>query len=1160
VRAQWSRVAMTTVAMLVLGVLVTVPAGPASGAFPQTAPNDPGYSGQTYLFDHIPSTSPLAHDPEGSSGMWVDRAWRDYTAGTPDTVIAYVEGGINWHDASALDLVNKVYLNRGELPVPCAGSPCTTRFGATLADYDVNHDGAFNVRDYAGDPRVTDQNGNGYVDAEDLIALFSDHTDRDHNGYVDDISGWDFYNRQNDPSTLDAAYTHANSQMRQAAAEVNNGYLGAGVCPRCMILPVKAGAEALDRTDDLAQAWLFAADSGAAVIVSVTADLGYSTFMKQAINSIWRRGVVMVEASNDFDSTDHQGGMYWPHVLPGNGLVADTEGLPNGAALATTFRERSNYTSWGTHNMFSVATSGGTTSESTPTVGGVAALVMAYGKVAAQQHRLASPLTNAEVIQVLRATTSDIADPTLPWPGKPGFDLQYGYGRPNVWKAMRAVQTGAVPPVAWFNSPDWYSLYDPVHTTSVAVSGHVGATRSSNYTWKLEFAPGAEPADASFTTTATGAGTQPFDGTLGNIDLTQVPSSFWNAAFHLSSTKSLETNEQYTVTLRLRVTDAAGRVGEERRAIAVHHDPSLLGGAAKRIGHGGESQPALADLQGSGRLDIVFGDSDGLVHALDPRTFQELPGWPVHTKPTTVVKSHAGIAPGYEPVVGNVAVGDLVHNGTLQVVATSTTGNVYVFNADGTARAGWPRALNLYVTPPPIPRPALPFTRLPARGAVASPVLADLNHNGTLEIVQAAWDGYVHVFRTDGSDMPGWPQPVTEAGLRPVDPGYSRVHDHKLDTLPVVADIDGDGLPEIVVRSQYTDVTGSGISFNAKAHMYAFHADGGGVAGWPNTFVTTAEFYGSAQEFVTEGAANPVAADAIPGGGLEIACGGAFGPNYLFAGDGSVITAYGGATDVPVTLTTSGAFGNISGVGLGYAQPGSDGTSLIQALLRPGSGEPIKNLERAYTAAGGVLLPGFPAAMQGLDFLGGPIITDVTGDGLAEVVNSGDSSALHGYGIGGLQVAGFPKFFTGWSLWAPSAGDLLSNGRTNIVATSREGYLFAWTTPGLASANHEWWHANHDDRNTGTYGVDARPPGSIRNLQWPLHGSVASFVAPGDDWYTGTVSRYRVTFGPSSSATVVAPTGAAGSVQTLAVPSGTTSITVQAVDDAANLSRAATAS
>jgi hypothetical protein len=301
--------------------LVSTVATAAFAAFPQSAPNDPDYSGETYLFDHIPSGYPLATDSENSSGMWVDRAWRDYTTGRPDTLIAYIEGGINWHDASAVDLVNKVYLNRGELPTPCPAGSCTSRYGALPAAYDLNHDGVFNVKDYASDPRVSDRNANGYRDPEDLIARFSDGVDHDHNGYVNDISGWDFYNRQNDPATVDAAYTHSNNQMRQAGAQANNGILGAGVCPRCMILPVKAGAEALDRTDDLAQAWLFAADSGAAVVVSVTADLGYSTFMRQAVDNLWRRGVLMVEASNDFNSTDHQGGMFWPHVLPGNGLV-----------------------------------------------------------------------------------------------------------------------------------------------------------------------------------------------------------------------------------------------------------------------------------------------------------------------------------------------------------------------------------------------------------------------------------------------------------------------------------------------------------------------------------------------------------------------------------------------------------------------------------------------------------------------------------------------------------------------------------------------------------------------------------------------------------------------------------------------------------------------
>ena len=101
-------------------------------------------------------------------------------------------------------------------------------------------------------------------------------------------------------------------------------------CPGCTILPVKAGDEALDPTDNLAKAWQFAADEGAKVIVSVTADLGYSPFARQVLDELHTKGVVVVEASNDFDSTDHQGGMFWPYVIPGNGAVPTADGTAVG--------------------------------------------------------------------------------------------------------------------------------------------------------------------------------------------------------------------------------------------------------------------------------------------------------------------------------------------------------------------------------------------------------------------------------------------------------------------------------------------------------------------------------------------------------------------------------------------------------------------------------------------------------------------------------------------------------------------------------------------------------------------------------------------------------------------------------------------------------------
>ncbi|HEX8206273.1 MAG TPA: hypothetical protein VF587_09465, partial [Solirubrobacteraceae bacterium] len=849
-------------------LLLLALAAPALAAFPDDPPNDPRYDDpspnciddvQYEAFDYLPDCTPAATDPEDASGMSIEAAWREFTTGNPETVIAYVEAGINWRDENAEELSDKVFLNDGELPEP-----------TTPADGDAAcGEGVLCASDFSD---TTDANGNGLVDPEDLIVRYSDGVDGDGNGYVDDISGWNFYDDDNDPATSDSAYAHANNQMERAGGQADNGVYGAGFCPRCRVLPVKAGAEALDRTDELAQAWLYAVDAGASVVVSVTADLGYSTFMRQAAEEVAKRGAIAVQASNDFDSTDHQGGMWHPKVLPGNAMVADRLGFGPASSTTTTFRERSNITSWGAHNVFTVTSNSGTTSAATPTLGGVVALLMAYGREAAAEGKIARPLTGLEAVQVLRETASDVDDDARSWPNGPGWDLQYGYGRPNVHKAMQAIADGKVPPVATIDAPGWFELFDPLKGTSVPVRGTIDASRSAAYSWKLELGVGAEPSDEQFVQVAAGEGTQPRSGELGSADLGSVPEATWRQAMALSERKELETTERFTVTLRLRVTDAEGRVGEDRRAFYARHDDDWLGGFPRRIGPGGESQAALVDLQGSGRLDVVFADTDGVVHAIDPQTGEERAGWPVRTEPTVVAKAHEGIDPRHEPVVSNVAVGDLDGTGALSVVASSTTGRLYAWNPDGTRREGFPRTLDLKVAKPATPRPDLPRTRVPAQGAFAAPVLADLNADGRLEIVQAAWDGHIHAFTGAGSELAGWPVDVEQPKDSAPGPGRVRVDDQKLQATPVIADLDGDRRLEVVVRSQVTDISEEPADpqVAARGFLHAFAADGKPVAGWPVELPGVAEVYGSAQEFITEGSNSPVAADVDGDGNDEV--------------------------------------------------------------------------------------------------------------------------------------------------------------------------------------------------------------------------------------------------------------------------------------------------
>jgi hypothetical protein len=1168
-------------AVVVLALLGGTSAAQGGGGWNgQTPPNDPNYevsptsgcinSEQWYLYSFIPSCTPRATDPQNSSGMFVNAAWKQFTTGLPSVTVAYIEGGPNWRldAADTAELAPRAYLNTGELPYPELAD------GRSCGRYDCNGDGQVNVEDYAQDPRIHKPYLNGALTPEDLIVAFGDcklnerthlvvachpgrHYDNDHNGYANDISGWNFSRQNNDPTTEDTTYNHSDQQAEMAVAETNNGILGAGLCPHCSLMFIKAGDEALDRTDRTAQAIYFAVDSGVSVIDATVGELGYSSLERAALQYAWRKGVVVVMASNDFDSTDHQAGMYWPHVWPGNSIVSDGSGTASQASgserLATTFRERSNLTSFGPHALFSVPTIGGSTSDGTPITAGVAALVASYGRIAAARHYIDGALNAGELEQVVRATASNIDDPHLGWPGKPGatFNIQYGYGRPDVLAAMRAIRQGRVPPVPDIQAPGWYALFDPTRTRFVPVSADLEARRASSFRWRLQYGIGPDPTESQFHTIASGlVRGHSRHGLIGRLDLRLIPRQVWASPFR--QTADLSSVEQYTVTLRVQMTDARGNMGEDRRAIAVFHDPTLEPGYPLKLRQGAESQPELVDLAGRGRLDLVWADEDGWVHALDPLTRRELPGWPAHTRrialgmgATAAARAHA-IPTAYEPVIAPVAIGDLSGNGLPDVVVTTQTGRVYAFDYRGRLLPGWPRAMGTDVAGMAVPPPYSPHAFDPSMGAFAAPVLVRLPGGRGLDVLQAAWDGKLYAWDRFGRAVPGWPVPVTlPAGTMPG--GCIPIYDHKLIATPTVAYLDGSGMPDVVEKSQIWCSSNGDIGPAALNYVVALYGDGnrhpGGplLPGWPVQMVSALGYYNSAQDWLTEGA-DPASAADIDGSGRDeiIQTAGWFGSPYVIKGDGSASAMAPQAALSPATLSavaaagqsiggvlapgvvpagvgspsqgplplgfaTGGAFARIGGQ-LDWFSGGTDADSLL-ALAQPGQAARIVNYMRGYDPSTLSTLSGFPQLMMGLPFETAPSLADVSGAGQPDVINAEDSSNVVAFAPDGSLVPGWPKFTGGWTFWSPGVGDVFGDGHNDVAAITREGYLFLWRTPGKASSNEAWGYHQNDWHN-GRYGTDTRAPGVPRHLR--ARGRRVCFAAPGANAYVGVAARYEV--------------------------------------------------
>lgn len=181
--------------------------------------------------------------------------------------------------------------------------------------------------------------------------------------------------------------------------------------------------------------------------------------------------------------------------------------------------------------------------------------------------------------------------------------------------------------------------------------------------------------------------------------------------------------------------------------------------------------PAIVDLDGDGFRDILFGSANGNLYAWRPDG-SDLPGFPKNLG---------------APINASVAVGYLDGPGDteLDVVVVVSDNKMYVYSAAGVLRTGWPVTIQVSGV-----------SRAP------SPALADMNNDGFLDIVAAGTNGKMYVYQRTGAIL---------APFNAIP--YSSLTQYASESSPVVADINGDGLNDIVMGdelSQLTAISGTG--------------------------------------------------------------------------------------------------------------------------------------------------------------------------------------------------------------------------------------------------------------------------------------------------------------------------------------------------------------
>ncbi|WP_203295245.1 S8 family serine peptidase [Luteirhabdus pelagi] len=286
-----------------------------------------------------------------------------------------------------------------------------------------------------------------------------DGTDTDGNGYIDDVNGWNFAYGTND-GTDDVG--HGTNIIGLLASNSDNGTAYAGINWSCKVMNVKmlnsdnaylSGAWAVD-------AIYYAVDNGADII-NMSWGGGAFTPLQEAIQYAASNGVVLTACMMNFDNDTP----FYPAAYPETIAVGAID--PDGDRSSPFFWSATSGSNYGPHidliapgnytyNITHTSNSNynvywGGTSQAAPHAAGVASLLLAQNP----------SLTPSQVRDALNNTADDeTGDPSE---DTAGFDIYYGNGRLNAFKALQEV----------LSTPRYNTSDVTVYPNPVATSGRV---------------------------------------------------------------------------------------------------------------------------------------------------------------------------------------------------------------------------------------------------------------------------------------------------------------------------------------------------------------------------------------------------------------------------------------------------------------------------------------------------------------------------------------------------------------------------------------------------------------------------------------------------------------------------------------------------------------
>jgi len=763
------------------------------------------------------------------SGFNAAGAWK-VSRGDPGVTVAILDTGIRWDQEG---LRRQVHLNTGELPYPEVDptmsssldpanpslSCATMAHGSTRAPdgaylattYDVLNQGAAEVDDYACDPRVaaiiqagypgrlapTGPGGKTLITGQDLLHTFghcrvdaathtivpaagtasgapgcpdSQSVDNDANGYANDIVGWNFFDNNNDPTDLSSyfqAADHGSGRASDAAERGNNGQGSIGVCPHCRFMPVRVWDTFVSDGNTFGLGMVYATDAGAKVIEGADGNLYHSSFTEAASDYAYQHGAVQTYSGDDLNTGDHNYPGNYSHAMLIQGTVPDAVGL-------------------GASYSIPAAPSG------TP-----APVADELNTIRDQFLSLQNQLGGAGFGSSVPPTSYFRGANTTQYGGHSSLAMEGTTGSQNTGKASGAA------------------------ALVISAAQEHGITLTPDETREI-LEQTAERA------------TTPNGGTIGSPDLLAPPTCVAPATPASSQGACATPDLQWTQHLGWGRADL---------------------GAAVAVASSGRIPPiaTIASPDWYAPLTGTTLDVTGLAQA--PHATGQAFSWKLMWAPGIQPASNSWTVAG-----SGTSSGSVTRFGSIDLNAVRSALAAYVPPADPGAPTFSATAPNPYqdqfsvqleVNGQDIPITGIDrrvFTALsdpslvsgfpkrmcqsdlgqcsattPASGGEAPIRYADLTGSNQQELIVPTEDGYLHAYRPDGSELPGWPvrtQVQQAAGGHASSPALSSLGmPHEPPRAAVVADLSATGHPDVI--------TSAGI------HVYAWQANGRPVPGFP---------------------------------------------------------------------------------------------------------------------------------------------------------------------------------------------------------------------------------------------------------------------------------------------------------------------------------------